>query len=205
MNGEEFDRIKEKALEITATRNVKIQSIAKQQKSLKVMSQRKVDSEKARVFIKEVAHETQQNLEIEISDLVSTLLLAVLDTDVPAFYVKFVERRNVMECDLKFKRGEVLYNPIESGGGGAANIGDVGLQVACWSLDKNRATFLWDEPFRNVSHNLQPKVSAMLRMLCDELDIQIIMVSHQPGINVKADKVIPVEMVNKKSYVVEGE
>ncbi|KKM79220.1 hypothetical protein LCGC14_1352080 [marine sediment metagenome] len=202
MNGD-FERIKNRAIEITAERGVLRQNTLKHQKSLEMMTQRKIDAEKARIIIKETAHETQENLEIEISDLVSTLLLAVLDTDIPEFYTKFVDRRNVMECDLKFKRGEVLYNPLESGGGGAANIGDIGLQVACWSLDKNRPVFLWDQPFRDVSHDLQSKTSEMVKMLCDELNIQIIMVSAEPDIYEKADKVFHVEKINKRSIIKE--
>jgi len=60
--------------------------------------------------------------------------------------------------------------------------------ITFWSLNKNRPSFALDEPFRNVSPDLQHKVSDMLRMVSEKLGVQIIMVSHQEDINISADK-----------------
>uniref|UniRef100_A0A6M3KLG4 Putative ATPase domain containing protein n=1 Tax=viral metagenome TaxID=1070528 RepID=A0A6M3KLG4_9ZZZZ len=108
-----------------------------------------------------------------------------------------------MECDLLFKKHGKEYLPLDGDGGGPADVADFALRIAFWSLSKNRPVFVLDEPFKFVSYDLQGKVSDMLRMICDKLNIQIIMVSHQLGINKQADKTFKVVKESGISRVIE--
>lgn len=142
---------------------------------------------KARVIIQRVAQETQKNLEFHLSHLVTTALAAVFPEEID-FVARIEVRRGKTECDLKFKEYGQEYDPLEGSGFGPVDVASFALRITFWSLRKNRPSFVLDEPFRNVSPDLQHKVSDMLRMVSDKLGVQIIMVSHQEDINVSADK-----------------
>jgi ABC-type glutathione transport system ATPase component len=184
---EKFLGIQKRYLELKITQK----SIEKQYQDLadkrKQKEKRIEDAQRALAIIQEVAQRTQEKLEFHISSLVTTALESI-DPNWPEFVVKISIRRNRTECDLLFREHGVDQRPEDSSGGGVKDVVSFALRIAYWSLKKNRATFILDEPFRNVSPDLQEKVSEMLKMLSDRLGLQIIMVSHAEDINIAANK-----------------
>ena len=161
--------------------------ITEHSKEIKYWSTRYEASKKASVIIQNVAQETQKNLEFHLSHLVTTALAAVFPEDIE-FVARIEVRRGQTECDLLFKEHGQEYNPLEGSGFGPVDVASFALRVTFWTLKKNRPCFVLDEPFRNVSPDLQHKVSDMLKMVSEKLGLQIIMVSHQEDVNVSADK-----------------
>jgi DNA repair exonuclease SbcCD ATPase subunit len=165
-----------------------------------VLSTRYDNALKARIVLQDVAKKTQENLELRISKLV-TMALAAVFPDPPAFVTSVETRRNQTEIDLLFEVDSARDKPEDSDAGGAMDIASFALRIACWSLNKTRNTFILDEPFRNLSADLQHKAGEMIKELSTELGIQIIMVSHQEEINVKADRTFIVYKKDKLSTV----
>ena len=157
---------------------------------------------KARELLQLIAQSTQRNVEQHLSHIV-TLALKAVSSDFPEFAVEMTIRRNQLECDLFFSQNGAKSDPMFSSGGGPKDIASFALLVAYWAMDKNRSTLILDEPFRNVSPDLQENVSEMLRMISDKLRLQIIMVSHAIDVNVCADKTFTVELDNNTSEVKE--
>lgn len=189
---QEFEDIKKKASYLTNKRQHYAEQIQQKREQIESVIARIENAEMARAFLREIANEVQRNLEAKISNIVSTAILAVIEDDPPEFIVRFIERRNVMECDMLFSKRGNEYHPLKGGGWGAADVADFASRIAYGSLLDTRDSYFYDEPFRNLSHDLQPSASDMLKMLCEELELQIIMVSHQPGINKNADRVFSV-------------
>jgi DNA repair ATPase RecN len=156
-------------------------------RELNYWKRRYAGASKARVIIQRVAQETQKNLEFHLSHLVTTALAAVFPEEIE-FVARIEVRRGQTECDLFFKEYGQEYDPLEGSGFGPVDVASFALRITFWSLNKNRPTFILDEPFRNVSPDLQHKVSDMLKMVSEKLGVQIIMVSHQEDINIAADK-----------------
>jgi len=75
------------------------------------------------------------------------------------------------------------------------------LRVAFWALKKNRPIMVLDEPFPNVSPDLQYKVSEMVKFVSEKLGLQIIMVSHAENINVAANKTFVVSKKGKVGFI----
>ena len=196
----DIENIKRSFFQIKGKKESIEERINKINQSLILKEKRLSNISKAREVIQIVAQQTQQKLEFHISKLVTTALSAVLN-NAPEFIVKISTRRNQSECDLLFQKEDSLMKPIDSSGGGVLDIASFALRIAYWSLRKNRYTLIFDEPFRNVSHNYQSKVSKMVKMLSEKLGIQVIMVSHIPEAIDCADKVIEVEMKYGKSYI----
>jgi len=193
-----LQQISDKYDELLATRNVHKSSLTELLDNKKSNKMRMENSEMALTVVQEVAKQTQMALEFRLSNLVSTALSAVLP-EPPEFVVRFEIRRNQTECDLLIKDGEFEQRLSDCSSGGSIDVASFALRIARWSLNKNRPVFFLDEPFRNVSPDLQHKVSDMLKMISTELGIQILMVSHADDINVSADKTFKVTKQGRKS------
>ena len=197
-----LQQIQQRHTELVATRNVHRKTLKEVLDNQKEQKDRLEHSEKALIIVQEVAKETQRTLEYRISSLVSTALAAVLP-EPPEFVVRFEIRRNQTECDLLIKEGDFEQRPADGSSGGSIDIASFALRIARWSLNKNRPIFIMDEPFRNVSPDLQHKVSDMLRMISEKLGIQILMVSHAENVNVSANKTFLTYKSGDKSTIEE--
>lgn len=142
---------------------------------------------KAREIISKVAVETQKTFEVQISSIVSMALTAVFP-DPYEFLLRFETRRNQTEADIFLVKNGEEIDPEDSVGGGVMDVVSFALRVAVVVLRQKRQTIILDEPFKHLSADLQPKASAMLLMLSQELNIQFIIVSHEEGIIECADR-----------------
>lgn len=202
MNPEVFAQIKESFQESKARKSLLEEQLLGLRAEYQSQKNREEHGEKARIIFQTVAKKTQSNLEYHISKLVTTAIRSVVPYDIE-FIVRFEERRNKTECDLLFKEYGVEYRPIDGAGFGSVDVAAFAVRIAFWSLKKNRASMVLDEPFRNVSPDLQYKVSDMLQMISSKLGIQIIMVSHQEDVNLSANKTFIVSRKGKISSVKE--
>ena len=172
----------------------KQQFIVKKKERLRVATQ-------TRELLQEVVRSTQHQISISIGTLVTQALRSVFP-DPYGFQVSFVSKRNKTECELSFTRGEHLYDPLETSGGGVVDIAAFALRATFLVLNAtSRMTLILDEPFRFVSVDLQPYCSEMLKQISGELGVQIIMVSHLPEIIGSADKIFSVEQLNGLSVI----
>jgi len=165
-------------------------------KNLELKTQERVCAEKVRSKLQTAAEMVQQNLEKRINTIVQMALDIVFDS-APEFTLNIVQRRNQTEADILVDG----LKPLESDAGGVIDIIAFALRLALWSIKPNRKTFIIDEPFRNLSKDLQPRAAEMLKTLSDNLGVQIIMVSHHTVASEYADKTFFCEKRNKKSHI----
>ncbi len=160
------------------------------------------DAMEALKVLQKVAVATQEALDSYISNMV-TMALHAVDPLWPEFRVETVIRNNQSEMDMYFMQNGVRTGLKEAEGGGPLDVSSFALKTVVWTLKKIAPVLFLDEPFKFVSPDLQHKVSAMLKMMIDKLEMQIIMVSHAENINVAADKTFIVTMKAGKSTVKE--
>lgn len=157
---------------------------------------------KARAVAQIVAEATQKKLEYHFSNLV-TLALAIFP-DPYTFELRFVPRRNKIEADLVFsKNGHETDDIMNAAGGGVVDIVSLALLFACQGLSKSEPVILLDEPAKFLSEDLQEKASEMIKLLSEELSIQIIMVTHLINMINAADNVIKLKNINGEA-ILEG-
>lgn len=156
--------------------------------------------EKARIVAQNVANIVQKNLEYRISGIV-TMALSSVFPEPDEFKVSFVQRRNQTECDMFFIQNGNESDPMESSGGGVVDVVSFALRMSIWSIKKTRPIQILDEPFKFLSRDLQERASDMVKQISDKLGIQIIMVSHLPGMIDSADKTFVVEQMNGVSIL----
>lgn len=195
------------ALEQLKGRVQQIESdIQANQFTIKTRQRDLVRHEKAKEIIREVGIKTQQQLQYHIADITSLALGAVFP-DPYELEVEFIQRRNKTECDIYFKRGENLIDPLTASGGGAVDIAAFALRIASWSLQRPHTsnTIILDEPMRFVSEGLRDKASQMIKEVGDKLGLQFIIITHEPKLAAYADRMFEVRIKKGISNVAVAE
>jgi len=200
----EFERVSKKLASDLVERDLLLKRMNEYTDKRNALKQRVEDSKSARIVLQEVSRLTMKNLEYHLSNLV-TLALKSINPEWPTFVAEIVIRRNQMECDLLFEEEGVRYKPTDGAGGGPLDVASFALRCTFWSLDKNRACLLLDEPFKFVSPDLQEKTSDMIKMISESLKLQIILISHQEYVNASADKTYRTEKVGRITTIKEEE
>jgi len=159
--------------------------------------------DEARSIIQQSAQITQKNLEEHISDIVSKALNIVFLEDAKGFHVEFVTRRNTTECDLKLNDNGNLLDPLDSSGFGEADVVSFALRVAYWALGSSRNTLILDEPFKALDGVRMERVSEMVKTLSTELNLQMIIITHDEKMEEYSDKRYHVTKSKGISTVVE--
>jgi len=166
--------------------------------TLKEMKRELIRLEQAREIIREVGQKTQSQLSYHISDI-TTLAMEAVFADPYQLQVDFVQRRNKTECDLSFVRNENVVNPLSAAGGGAVDFAAFALRIASWSMSRPRTrnTIILDEPLRFLSAENQERASAMIKELSKRLNLQFIIITHEPILTTYADKIFEVSQTKK--------
>jgi ABC-type hemin transport system ATPase subunit len=83
--------------------------------------------------------------------------------------------------------GHEPVDPMEAHGGGLASILGFLIRVLLIVATGKRRLLVLDEPFSAVSSELQEPLSALMRSIVDDLNFQILLVTHQPTLAASAD------------------
>jgi len=161
-------------------RNVKIKELKKHQRW----------TEKALLIVQEVAQKTQQQLQYHLSGLATRCLETVFD-DPYELRVEFIQQRNKTEAEIKLIKGN---QEAFKTGFGVRDIISFGLRAALWSIKqpKVRNVLLLDEPFRHLkdpTKKMQNRARTIMKELSKQLNLQIIIIDHDPAITEGADKI----------------
>lgn len=162
------------------------------------------DVEEAQRIIQYVAQQTQQELEYHISELV-TLALASIYKDPYEFKLKFILKRNKTEAEPLFIRDGKEYVPGKRTGYSMVNIGAFALRISTWNIQRPRLRnfFVLDEPFKDLDKKAKPKAVSLLKTLCKKMNLQILMISHDPVFIDAADRLFEVYKEGEVSRVEE--
>ncbi len=149
------------------------------------------DVEKARDVLQAVGQAVQQRVQDRVADVV-TQCLKIVFTDPYQFVVCFERKRNKTEVRLLFTRDgnefEAKAKSSMEGGveGGVIDVAAFALRLSCLMLGRPRPRriLIADEPFRFVDPWNRPRVREMIEMLSEELKVQLILVSHDPELQI---------------------
>jgi DNA repair exonuclease SbcCD ATPase subunit len=161
-----------------------------------------ISVEEAQFAIQSVAQETQSQLRIHISSIVSMALDSIFEEPYK-FDINFVIKRGQTEASIKFKKDGNEIDPMSASGGGPVDIAAFALRIALWNISKPKPnnTIILDEPLKFLSKDLRPRAGLLFKELSKSLGIQFIIVTHDPELIEIADKIFKVRQVNGVSKV----
>ena len=161
--------------------------------------------EQAHEIIREVGLTTQKQLKYHIADIASLALESVFKEPYK-LVLDFVERRGKTECDILFERDGERIDPLLASGGGVVDLAAFALRIASWSMQtpRTRNTIVLDEPFKHLSKDLHDRASEMIKQVSRKLDVQFIIITHEPTLGMYADKVFTVTNTGGVSKIKES-
>jgi len=147
----------------------------------------------AQRILQDVAAGVQQSAHRQIAAIVSKCLQTVFGDSSYEFRVVFEAKRGKTEARLAFVRDGVERDPLSECGGGVIDCAAFGLRLAALVLQRpaKRRLLVLDEPAKMISREYAPRIKTMLEILAADLDLQIILVTHNPAM--AAGRVIEIE------------
>lgn len=137
-------------------------------------------AQEAQEVLQHLAQAVQQQVHQRISEVVTSCLAAVFEGGSYEFRIVFERKRGRTEASLRFVRDGLELDPLTATGGGMVDVAAFALRVACLILHRPRLSrvIVLDEPFKFVSAQYRQNIRVMLEKLSQDMDIQIIMVTH---------------------------
>jgi DNA repair exonuclease SbcCD ATPase subunit len=160
------------------------------------------ETEKAQLIIQDVALQIQKQIQFHIEEIVTAAINSVFP-ETYKFKLDFVIRRNVTEVDILLEKNGKQIDPLTEVGGGLLDILSLALRISLWSLfskAKNN-TIILDEPFKFLSRDLQYKAGEMLKKISNDLNLQLIIVTHIPDLIESADKIFEIKQINGENVI----
>lgn len=141
----------------------------------------------------EVAQAVQQKAHQKIASVVTRCLRSVFGEEAYEFKIDFERKRGKTEARMYFERDGLQVDPLSASGGGPVDVAAFALRLASLVLTRpiKRKILVLDEPLKYPSREYWHFISEMLRVVSEEMGVQIIMVTHQEGL--VSGKVIRIE------------
>ncbi len=142
----------------------------------------------AQEFLQVIAAQTQSIVEKKLSKLVTSALHTVYPENPYNFILRFEKKRNATECKLLFEKNGQEFNPLEESGGGPIDIASIALLISFIMIEKKNPIIILDEPMKHMSKKRSIIAAKFLKSICENLGLQIIMVTHLDEIILHAHK-----------------
>jgi len=153
--------------------------------------------EKAQLIIQTAAHKIEKSIAYHLSDLVNTPLQALFSGNV--FDIDFTTKNNASHAAITVEKGGSKQAPLDSAGGGLADVVALGLRLAVWSMGKTANLLCLDEPAKNLDVIRSPIMTQLLKDISDQLKVQVLLSTHKEDQIDSADRVYKVvQKFNKK-------
>lgn len=181
-----YDRMRAAVLDKQLRIDVVKSMIAQKQSRLEALAEQYEAGVVAQQIVQQVAQEVQNVVHRRISGIVTRCLAAVFDDQAYEFRIDVDIKRGRTEARMLFVRDGVEVDPLTASGGGVVDVASFALRLAalCLSRPPRRKLLVLDEPFRFVSAGYRDKVRDLLLVLSEELEVQIIMVTHDVALRV---------------------
>lgn len=154
-------------------------AVVRERRARKEARRSVADAAEAVTIAQEVAEAVQRQAHQHIAGMVTRCLAAVFDNPY-TFEIRFDQKRNRTEARAVLVRDGEEHDPLSATGGGVVDVTAFALRLAVL-LTRHpapRRILILDEPFRFVSAEYRPRVRVLLETLADELDFQLVLVSH---------------------------
>ena len=169
--------------------------------SLSVLNRKLKNHEQARAIFTRLSKQLQTEAKKHIENLVTLAVQAVFDNRY-SYHLVYEEKRGVMTCTPTVKIGNEEYIPKEDEGGGMQDIIGFIQKIVLWSIQvpRSRNFILLDEPFRFCGE-LTLKALQLVQKLSQKLNLQILIITHEPEIANVCDRVWHITNPKNKSIV----
>lgn len=175
--------------------NLALDSYAESNKKIRKEKEKQLKLETVKNIVIEIGKKSQSEILNYIESVVTMALQTVFGEEY-SFKIEFEIKREQPEIRFLIGKGDLYTEPrMDINGHGFTDVAGFALQLLVWSLEKPQSisVLLFDEyNFKNVSKGNLTAVADMVRKLCDEMEIQLIQVSHISEMIESSDNIIEI-------------
>ena len=134
------------------------------------------------------------------TSLVTEALTSIFERDIK-FKITLSSYRKEPAVDVSVIENGLEIDPQKSCGGGLNDIISFVIKVIFIHLKKTSKIIILDEPLKFLSRDYVEQSSNFIRDISKRMNIQIIIVSHKPDLEVSCDKLITIEKNDSRSII----
>ena len=134
------------------------------------------------------------------ASLVTEALSSIFEKDI-RFKINLYSYRNEPAIDISVIEDELEIDPQKSCGGGLNDIISFVIKIIFIHLKKSSKIIILDEPLKFLSRDYIEQSSNFIRDISKRMNIQIILVSHKPDLEISCDKLINIEKNENRSII----
>ena len=134
------------------------------------------------------------------TSLVTEALTSIFEKDI-RFNIKLYSYRNEPAIDVSVIENNLEVDPQKSCGGGLNDIISFVIKIIFIYLKKSSRIIILDEPLKFLSRDYIEQSSNFIHDISKRMNIQIILVSHKPDLEINCDKLITIEKNENRSII----
>ena len=134
------------------------------------------------------------------TSLVTEALTSIFEKDI-RFNIKLYSYRNEPAIDVSVIEDNLEVDPQKSCGGGLNDIISFVIKIIFIYLKKSSKIIILDEPLKFLSRDYIELSSNFIHEISKRMNIQIILVSHKPDLEISCDKLINIEKSENRSII----
>lgn len=160
-----------------------VQQRLEEERSELVKTEQQVkDALAAQELLQSIAAEVQASAHQQIASVVTRCLRAVFGDNAYEFKIDFEKKRGRTEARLLLVRDGLEIDALDAAGGGIVDVTSFALRLVVLILLRPapRRLLVLDEPLKHLSREYIPRARELIESLTEELDFQVILVTHNP-------------------------
>ena len=191
--------MKKDYIENSAVKEKLLSNIDKENKNIETLSKDMELYEKKKTLLQEASNEARK-FSKDMFEVIATEALKTVLGENLSVVIELGELKGIKTADFKIKAeydtGDVIVDPTEEDGGGAADIVSLAslISINSYLSDENSAPLILDEPTKFVSKGNALDVANFLQEISHDMNRQIIMVTHDGVSKNVASKAFEIEL-----------
>ena len=157
--------------------------------------------EELKEFLLQVSANYREDICSLFTNLVTEALTSIFEKNIK-FEIKLYSYRKEPAVDIMVIEDELEVDPQKSCGGGVNDIISLVLKVIFIYLKNSNRILILDESLKFLSRNYLEQASNFIRDISERMNLQIILVSHKPELEVGCDNLITIEKENNRSVII---
>lgn len=151
-------------------------------------------------FLFQVSANYREDICNLFTNLVTEALCSIFEKEIK-FEIKLYSYRNEPAVDVTVTEGDLEVDPQKSCGGGVNDVISLVLKIIFIYLKDSSRILILDESLKFLSRNYLEQASSFISDISERMNLQIILVSHKPELEVSCDNLILIEKENDRSIV----
>tara|TARA_R110002020_G_scaffold156437_2_gene338543 strand:+ start:870 stop:1484 length:615 start_codon:yes stop_codon:yes gene_type:complete len=156
--------------------------------------------EELKEFLLQISANYREDICNLFTNLVTEALTSIFEKDI-RFEIKLYSYRKEPAIDITVIEDELEVDPQKSCGGGVNDIISLVLKIIFIYLKNSNRILILDESLKFLSRNYLEQASSFIRDISERMNLQIILVSHKPELEVGCDNLITIEKENNRSVI----